>query len=818
MISRCWALWVFSLLLVAQAAAPAPFGSARATAKPGGGQRGLVVGFTPEGQLRACVYAGEPCSLERGASIAVPAEAARQAAGARLTIVPLGEDRKAVVVEIPDPSIGRAWTTIITAPLAGDAPLLPFTGYTGSTEGTEGERSGSVVLARDGHVYVGTQREGQDLCGRPAILGPKALDPKSLTLKPAKVQRLDDAERQAAPVLAARPSEGPRPPPLLHAVWATSAADGEPASALTDGSLETAWAESRGGAGRGELAVLLAPREVPLGALEIALAPRSAAHAAVPREVWIATDHQLFRVTLPDPGHGGARFEVGLPSPVTTGCIAVVLESASSDDAEAVVAIAEIAARPALGASPAELVQALPGGGAKAEAAAAVLRASGPEAHSAVAAAFAGLDEGGRRVALDVVDDAACEVALPVYIDALVGAFDAQRLHARRALERCRSGAGAAFAAALSRGSTKARAALAEELSSAAPATAVTVLVPLLATASAGERRAYRSAIGRAAQAGEAQARVVAALEDAALPSRAAIDLLRALGAELPTFGPAAQRAFTRLAVAPGPFRARFLMLGPAAALSQSYGSARAFLRSALSTDPDEHVRAEAARLLREPRPFYAELSRLLDDSAVRVREAALLALGGGAIDEAEAHIAYRLEHDPWPLVRSAAARALAGLGPGQGSDSALADALGDPSSEVRRAALFSIGARRATVDAGGVRERLDDKEEMVAVRAQAAMALGALCDAKAIPSLTEHAAKLALPIADEADRMIGRSALAALGVIAPSDLARRLAPLRAKSAPLAVRRLADATLATKGRCARPSVPVKGTGAQTPRR
>src|SRR5204863_4968151 len=138
------------------------------------------------------------------------------------------------------------------------------------------------------------------------------------------------------------------------------------------------------------------------------------------------------------------------------------------------------------------------------------------------------------------------------------------------------------------------------------------------------------------------------------------------------------------------PFRTRYLLLEPAAALSSKDPSARAYLSGAMMSDPDEHVRAQAARSLRDPRQLSVELRRLLDDPAVRVREAALVALRASGAEEARAAIAYRLEHDAWPLVRSAAARALAGLRPGPEADGALGDALGDDSGEVRRAALWA--------------------------------------------------------------------------------------------------------------------------------
>jgi len=310
-------------------------GAALAFAKPGGGQQGLAVGFTPEGQLRASVCAVAPCSLDHATPIAVPDAAAKLASGAKLRVVRVGEDRKAIVVEIPDPASARTWAAVLAGPLSGAAPVVPFSGYTGLVGGTEDERTGPMLAVRD-TVYVGTQREGYDLCGRPAMLSPTALDPKTLTLKPAKLQRLEDAERAAAPTITAQATDKPPGPPLLHAIWATSAAQGAAPSAVTDGNPGTVWAEDRGGAGRGELVVTGAPRAVALGAFELTLPARIAAHTAVPRDVWLATDHELYHVVLPEqPNAGAAQLLVPLPSPVKTGCVALVLDGASASASSA---------------------------------------------------------------------------------------------------------------------------------------------------------------------------------------------------------------------------------------------------------------------------------------------------------------------------------------------------------------------------------------------------------------------------------------------------------------------------------------------------
>ena len=107
--------------VLAAPGAVAAVSSATAIAKPGGGQLGLAVAFTPEGQLRAAVCAAEPCTLDHAATIKVPDDAARAASGAKLQIVRIGADRHAIVVEIPEVVTQRTWAAVLAAPLAGTA-------------------------------------------------------------------------------------------------------------------------------------------------------------------------------------------------------------------------------------------------------------------------------------------------------------------------------------------------------------------------------------------------------------------------------------------------------------------------------------------------------------------------------------------------------------------------------------------------------------------------------------------------------------------------------------------------------------------------
>ena len=101
------------------------------------------------------------------------------------------------------------------------------------------------------------------------------------------------------------------------------------------------------------------------------------------------------------------------------------------------------------------------------------------------------------------------------------------------------------------------------------------------------------------------------------------------------------------------------------------------------------------------------------------------------------------------------------------------------------------------------MRDKLADEEEDPTVRAEAALALGALCDTAAETALTEHALRLADPQATEDQRAIARNALAALSAIRPVDLEQRIAKLRDKKAPPVVQSLAQAALSSPARCTR---------------
>ena len=783
-----------------------------ASAAAGSGQPALSVGFDGTGKLLANVCASKPCSLAGGQKLSFPAAAQALVAHGRLSVVPLGAGRHAIVVSVPDKAHERSWEAVVVAPLGGQKPDIVFQGWTGLVEGQYGLRHGPMVIvskpARDGsrRVVIGQQREDMQLCGRPAVLAPELLFSQDLALHPAKVQRLSQDERDRAERVTAKRVEGDdgKAYPLLRAVAATSAV-GEPA-ALTDGDPETTWAENRGGDGRGEFVLMNAPGNLPITGLDVILRPAKSApeHGVAPRDFRIATNKRLLHVMMPEDAwqHPGARYRITLEKPLHTDCVALVTGGAYGAKRDSRVSFAELEARTEFDASKLEgLVGALAGGGQRAVAAGSVLGALGGPAFDAVSKRFGSLDEGGRRVALDVIDHAPCDKSVPVYLQALLSPYRAHRIHARDHIRQCGKKSAPILEKAIQSGPPRARPLIAGELALVAPGRAVRVIVPLLDSKSSVERRLLRTTLAHASDSRKATAAVRDMLRNDQLPEVAAIDLLRSLGNRLSAYEPEASKQFARLARPGASFRTRYLLLEPAAVLARSDPTATAFLKQALARDPDAHVRAQAARVIDRATAFRQELLHALADSGVRVREAAVQTLGAGRASFAAQALARRLDEDRWPLVRAAAADALGRMGPDPAVDKALDDALDDSSKAVRAPVIRALGARRARAYAEDVRDELDKKDEAVEVRMQAARALGMMCDQGSLDALTSYAQKAGDRLASADLQSIGSAAIVALGRLHPPDLAQRLAPLMKPKAPRGARFAARAALEKRGAC-----------------
>jgi len=769
--------------------------------------------------FRACARA--PCAPAPGDStIALPLGASAQEMV--IDTLSIGSGRHLLFAHTP--TFGAL---IAAVPGAVQARAL-WSGAIGFSKGEEGERYGESVQVTDPEsdktvrVLVGEVREDVTICGRPSLLSPKVLDPKDLAFKAVRLQRLRRDERDRAPVLAAEPSATPQSQGLGRILQGASASSaiGTPA-ALTDGDLETTWSEKRGGEGNGEFVQINAPVQVAITSLSIVVRPptRSLPKGAGPRKLWLATPEAIFGVTFAeDPWtRPGASYEVTFAAPVKTRCLAIVLDEAyvKGKDPDVDVTLAEVSAHTEFDGKtdPAALAGALAGGQERARMAAAILSRSGEPGYDAISQAYPTLDDAGRVLALEVIDNAPCTRSAPLYVKAMDVGRPGEVHHATDRLTRCGREAAPALSAAVAAGSDPQKVRSANLLSLVAPDVAVTSLVALLPAAKPELRAEFRAALAKASQNPAARDLISSKLADPALPPIAAIDLLRAVTARR-TPMPSATAAFARLATAEADFRTRYLLLGPAAELaSQGDAGAESFLLHAVSSDADNHVRARAAEVAGELPKAVGPLEQALGDTDPRVRDASVSSIGHlvdpkGSKVQTQAWppglfpaITGLLGSDPFTFIRAHAADALVFAPAGDDVDRPLAKALEDASPVVRARVVESLGRRGSRAYGEDIRARLDDEEEQLDVRVRAARALGRVCHAKSVDRLTELARKVATPGASGEALVIGASAAAALGRINPPDLSKRLAPLADKNAPRVAQEIAKAAVASPEHC-----------------
>ncbi|WP_437799238.1 HEAT repeat domain-containing protein [Sorangium sp. So ce693] len=727
-------------------------------------------------------------------------------------------------------------------------------------------RSDAVVvepLGSGNRVLVGQLRDDVTLCGRPALVGASEVDPRTMMLlKGASFQNLPAEERRAAGKVVAerRDADAPAATFRLLRPTAASSAVGKRFAEIADGDPKTAWSEGKVGAGRGEFVSFSSADEVGITGLGLRIKPSDGVEGgAAPRTLFVATPDRLFQVSLPEDAwlKESAGYEVKLPEEIKASCIAVVLDDAyapagaggrgAPSAPEVRVTIAEVTARTAFdGQNPAALVGALAGGGERSRAAAALLARGGPEAVEAAIAGYDRLDPAGRQLARGVIDTAPCAVQIPFLTARLAsGAASAAQLapgaasagrasglasapgrapraappepdpelhHARDRIRRCGRAAAPALAEIVKAGAPAARVAAARELALVAPAEAIPALLDALAGARGAARRELRAALALAARSERAASVVEEEVQLERLrarPEDAQLDLLRALG---PALGrvKGGGAAFQALASAGGaPFNRRYLLQAPAAALARvGEAPAEAYLRASLRKDADAHVRLRAAEVAADVPALAPDLLAAASDPDARVREAAIVALARAASAGAKLPagageaLAARLTSDPWTFIRGGAALAIGAMPATTAGDRALVGALADSSPEVRRHALDGLGAHRATAHIEAVRDRAEDKEEDVEVRARAILALGAMCDASSVDLWTRLAHRAKSPIGEH-DQRLGSAALAALGSVHPADLPARLKPLLDKDTPHGLREAARAALSAPPQCRR---------------
>ncbi len=778
-----------------------------ATVPAGGGLDGLEVKIDLEAATVATKKTGSA-----GVTTPIGIDPSRiDPSQVQIEVVGIGQGRSVAHVRIPDKQ-RKDLAFELLASGQSDAPI--FAGLTGYTTGAEGDRAGNVVLVREQNgakfVLVAETREDTRICGQATtLIGARGINPTTMTLVGATLPRIDAKARAAAlPVVAQARANG-APAPLARVLNATGGSS-PGAPALTDGKIDTTWSEARSGDGHGEFVTMRVPAELPVHALVVTIAPPAPKPAgAAPKTFFVATDEQLFHVTMP----GNAwltpaqAYEIPLPKPVKTTCLAVVLDDSYAQAANPEVSIAEMTALTrfdAEGAKLADVANAL--SSPRGDEAAALLQRAGDDGLAAAANAYPSLDPSGRARAVDVAAGAgACNgPAMDLLVRALTDRETEVKRKAVGRIERCGKAAGDSLAAAVRSSDEAHRTAAAPLLATVAPSTAIEPLAEQMGKGAAETRRAVRGAFARAAV-GSNRDKLLGLLAKRELTPTARLDLLRAMGAKLVDLRPEAPQALADILKANPDMATRYLLVQPLAHLARAPDATSGELTrlaELVKHDPEWAVRARAAELSAGIAPLLPALVAAAADPEPRVREAALRAMAKTALTGQAAipAAAEALARDDWTYVRLAAADALGVLPQDERSGQALGAALSDTSPRVRAAAIAAFGNQRATKQAEKIRERLDDAKEDPEVRAMAAKTLGAMCVQNAADRLTKLAHLSRAPV-DEADERVGMAAIEALGALHPSDLEQRLAPLRAKEVRLPVRRAAERALSEPSAC-----------------
>jgi hypothetical protein len=727
----------------------------------------------------------------------------------------IGQGKHVVHVRIPvrdAEESGPAWEAILAA--GRKDPI--FAAMTGSIEGDPGEREGKAVQVvpngASSFVLVGDTREDLRICGQSVtLLDPLALYPGPLELRPATMQRLSAEQQGNAEKVTATDAGASFDLPLAQLLVARgSSVPGSRGLELTDGDTQTVWREQRPGIGQGEFVVMAAPKGVPITRVKVMISPPNAAAGpadAGPKTFYLVTSTGSFEVTMPADGSRkpGEAYDVTFPRPVESTCLALVLDSAYSRGmAHPDVGIAELAAYSEFDA-PGATLEAIAArlSSDRGLAAAQVLERAGKGALAAVAGAYDSLDARGRALAMDVAASYdKCEEAGPLFARGLCEPKGEAPRKAREKLERCK-GAAPALAARM-RENADSRSCIAPILAALAPDEALGPIADALAAAQEDDhvvRAALRAAFSTALAA-VPRGRLGALLADRSRSPLGRLELMRAAEARVGEAPSEAEATVAELLGGAPSMRVRYLVLGPLGELARAGDRAAARqLADVVVKDPDWQVRGRAAELAAGLSDATAALVHGAGDPEPRVREAAFGALAPMASADVARVGIDALTRDGWWFVKVQAVATLVNASPSKDVDDALGDALHDSSVRVRGGALTALARRRASWWRVAIRERLDDPGEDPQVRAAAAGALGALCDADSADRLTELARTLASPATDEDAQSIGFAALFGLAALHPRDLRDRVAPLLASSAPAYARAAAEKALAARPMC-----------------
>lgn len=510
------------------------------------------------------------------------------------------------------------------------------------------------------------------------------------------------------------------------------------------------------------------------------------------KELHLATSETVYRVELP-PGPSTLR-AVALPPRSADGCVAVVQPQAPVSISELMAAV-DWQHGNGTKSLVAQLEQSDPGPAMGA------LRLRGKEGASTIGAHFPLMSPMARARGLELASAWGVEKGAPVFVAAVEFGTEEQRTTAQEELRKRPDHASTVLRQRLPKASPGGKMRLVDALASIAPADAVQAIVPLLNTDSGAERLHFRRALAALASSKQGGPVVQGTIEriggdESGLDANVEVEILRAAGPKLKEWHKSTLPALERLSDGASFERAYRLLPHVLGLASKSKALQEAFSAWLVGKKPQgasEMQRAalsvRALEVLSEGSSstsgYGPEVAELLASDNMRVRRAALMVLRSDEIEAPRREVLRLLARDDWPEVRAAAAEATTSLeseGKSEDLERTIARRLRkDPHPTVRAAVARSLAKRSGEHSRRALR-RAFEKDESYEVRAEAALALGDLCDSGSVAPLTASVRELGRGPVGDGPIMVGLAAVTALAAIAPEDLQQRLEPARGAS------------------------------------
>lgn len=794
-VSLAGALWLFSLpargesVTPSGASTPAPEGSSDPSKAPellrpdlvvpaGGRFDGFGLRFGAGGvQLLEC---SEKC--EKGAallSIPIPEEANKlprtsriieSKSGARALLLKWGRADHYYVMLIRGAS---------TKDPAEVAPKQLLKGWAGKVSPRKTEIA--VDAGEGGEELLLASGPTVALCGRSVSTMSRAYDPAAGSFRSVRLPPIPAKERAGAEKLSATPTEVPDGMVLVPVEPNNKRSARTPA----DGNLSSIW----------EAAHEFVELRLPEGAEDSTLYLKTIGALAEGSTLYLATDKELFTVTLSEPGQLHS-----IPVPAGAICLSLVQSQRPVALSEVMVA-AKVEHETTTVALVARLEESDP------KMAAAALRLRGAEAAEVLARAFPRMSPLARGRAEEIALQLSPSEALPYFVTVLEFGDEAARASAIARLSADRKAAGGKVVVRLTNAAPAGRARLIDALILLDADKAARELPSLLDAPSAAERLHVRRALSRLARSKEgrlALARVLGELATGkgSLGEGEQTELLRALGPHLPKWRAEAVPLAERLA-AGALFERAYLLLPHVLELAPHSPALALHFGKWLSGNPAVSkieraaLSVRALELLTDAGPqatlhYQSSVIRLLGAENVRVRWAAYVAAARASLPLPLDTVSFALRRDEWPMVRAAAVEASVKAPLPAGEREKLGKLLirrlrQDSEIRVRSAVATALGKLTGEDTLTALRKAMATDDSYL-VRAKAAEALGARCDLGSLRALTQAAHELARAPASEGPIVVGLAAVRALVALGPADLEKRLAPTRSEQVSAVVR------------------------------